>query len=528
LYEGDRGHELNFSHRPQSSAGEITAASVAVGPPYLAATSYYVAMTFEAIDSQGNVSRSAPSKTGPIVIGANANMSVTFASLGPTSHRNVRPVVYVSNDGGINYHRSKQVLVNSTTEIADTTVNLDPALLFVAGVPTLYTDAKIMSNAPLMGARFACEWQGRICLMAENMIWPSREVIYGEEPSFNESMQFRIPSNGTGMGSLDDRLILFTRDRIYWIAGDGPTDTGEGGSFTQPQRIASDFGCIDARSIVRCEKGLLFQSRRGIELLGRGLETTLVSGGIDYLKFYEVVASSLDPRNQIVRFIMATPTVVKSYTVACWHVLYDVWTTHDVPPMVAGMGTNVPFGLVHALSRNWMTINDVAGLSVPVEALAMELESTDTSFGTYVDGALSASAGYWYPITVQTANVKMDGLLGFARVWRIYLKTKNQSTHTGIRIAPVVDGQVGSFRYWSTSAEIASALMDGSFSVRMFQVHIDKQQCSSIGLYIADFQETGLVPPAVAAVNIYLTLVGFGIEYGQKPGTGRGSEGSKK
>jgi hypothetical protein len=62
----------------------------------------------------------------------------------------------------------------------------------------------------------------------------------------------------------------------------------------------------------------------------------------------------------------------------------------------------------------------------------------------------------------------------------------------------------------------------------MFQVHIDRQQCSSIGLIVSDVQETGLTPPAVAEVNAYLTLVGFGIEYGQKPGTGRGSEGSKK
>jgi len=532
LYDGDQGHELGFSHRPQSDAGEITAASVAVGPPYLAAATYYVAMCWEATDSKGNISRSAPSHFGPVVIGANANLSVTFASLGPTSHRNVRPVVYVSNDGGLNHVRSRQILTNATAELADATVNLDPVLLFVSGMPTLYTDQSILSNAPLMAARFACEWQNRIWFMSDNIVWPSREVIYGEEPSFNEAMQFRIPANGSGMASLDDRLILFTRDRIYWIAGDGPTDTGEGGSFTQPQRVPSDFGCIDARSIVRCEKGILFQSRRGIELLGRALETTLISGGIDrYLREYgytEIVASSLDPKNQIARFILKTTT--GAYVVACWHVLFGLWTTADVPRSDALIGRgNLPFGLAHALDRNWMTLNDRAGETTPIEPLLLEMDLIDAIGTRYMDGG-TPGTGYWYGCTIETANVKLDGLLGFARLWRVYVEVKNKQSHTGIRIAYCLDyspSLTGASRSWTTLADLGSGQVNSAYH-HMFAVHIDRQQCSAVRLFVEEKQETGLEPPAVADVNTYMTFVGFGVEFGQKPGTGRGAERSKK
>jgi hypothetical protein len=280
-YDGNLGHELGFSVRPQTIAGEIAVQSTVAGPPYLAAGTYWVAMTFEATDSMGRTTRSSPSIAGPRTIGANANLSVTYLTVGHTSHRNLTPVLYVSNDGGINYIRSSQVIADNPFMLTDTTFAVDPVRLFQFGAPRLYTSDGIMSNAVLGYARFICEWQGRLWLMWDNTVWPSREIIDGEEPSWNESTQFKIPSNGTGMCALDDRLVLFCKDRIYWISGDGPTDTGQGGSFSLPQRIAPDFGCIDARSIVRTERGILFQSRRGIELLDGSMTVALISGGVD-------------------------------------------------------------------------------------------------------------------------------------------------------------------------------------------------------------------------------------------------------
>jgi hypothetical protein len=531
-YDGEQGHEIGFSHRPQHSAGEIVGSALAAGPPYLAAMDYYIAMTWESVDAMGRVSQSAPSKHGPITIAANQVLQVTYRSLGPTSHPSARVVLWSSNDGGLNYYRSSQVFPNRLTETTDSTVAVDPVVMFPAGAPTLYTDAKILSNAPLSAARFACEWQGRLWLANDDLVWPSREVIPNEDPSFNESMQFRLPVYVTGLGSLDDRLVLFCADRIYWIAGDGPTDTGDGGSFSQPQRTPSDFGCVNARSIVRVEKGLLFQSRRGIELLDRGMNTVLISGGVDRLLrengYSDIVASSFDPQCQIARFIVRNPST-EGRLVLCWHTAFELWTTHDVPRANATpTRTACAFGLVHALGVNWMALNDPAGYEdAPQSKIVMEWQPSSVLAIRHMDGPLPN--GYWYGIAVETANVKLDGLLGFARIWRAYVNVKNRHPSTGLSIGYALDyssSMVGS-RVWTTAADMATGATQSS-AHWMYAVHLDRQQAYAIRLNITELQETGLPPLVPPENNTYMTLVGFGLEYGQKPGTGRGAEGAKK
>jgi hypothetical protein len=536
-YDGWEGHELGFPHRPQhpnTSNGEIHCGiSSATYPTYQTPGDYWVALVWENVDGLGRMSRSAPSICGPFTVLANQRITVEWQTLGYTSHRALRPVAYVSTDNGITYIRSTQVIPHTPgATAAVSSVVLDPAYIGLSSSPTLYTSDGLLENAPLSPMRYACEWQGRLWFANGRDVWFSKEVIDGEEPSFNEALSFKLPVACSGLASLDDRLLMFGREAIYWTSGDGPTDTGEGGSFAQPQRVPSDFGCIDARSIVRTEKGVCFQSRRGIEIIERGLGTRLISGGVDKLLredgYSQIVAASFDPEAQIVRFIATTGT---ASIILCWHTLWELWTTASVPAVYPTTDRiNVPSGIVHAFESNWMALNDAPLFEqAPTCVITREFKPEDALISTiWLDG--QPGSAYWYQMAVETANVKLDGLTGYVRVWRAHVLLKEMNEFCGLEFSYAIDysSTVASApRRWVTATQIAAGLTT-SANHRQFGIHIDKQQCTAIRFIVKDVQYDDESGTQQTSQYTKMTFVGFGLLWGQKPGTGRGREGSKK
>jgi len=538
LIDGYQGHELGFPHRPQCSqslitGGEIAAVPISVGASTgLAVGNYSVAMTWEAVDSLGRVSRSAPSTASVVISGPNKSIAVTYTTLGPSSHGGrAAPVLYLSNDGGITFIRSKQTAFNydplSSTNI---TFTVDQTLVFLVGSPTLYTSGGILENIGPPAMRFCCEWQARLWMANDRDVWFSREILDGEEPSFSDALSFKLAAPCTGLAPIDDRMVLFCERAIYWTSGDGPTDTGQGGTFAQPQRIPSDFGCIDARSIVRTEKGVCFRSRRGIELIDRSLSPRFISGGVDQILreqgYSEVISASWDQDAQICRFIIKNPTNT-TYLVLCWHTLYELWTTASIPLVGDSNGrTNQPIDIVNAANRNWMAFGDAGfGAATPVCRIAWEFLPSDALVNAiHFDGPTLAPQ--WYQTEIESANIKLDGLLGFSRIWRCEALIRDTTGDTGAEIGFFIDySQVlaSPSRQWLTQNEIDGGATASPNHYR-YTVHIDKQQCSAIRLRFRDLQR----PRIDGNSETNLTFVGFGIEWAQEPGTGRSSEKGKK
>lgn len=531
-YDGGTGHEIGFPCRPQSAYGEISLGTQ-TSTDALPAGNYYVAACWESIDSLGRVARSAPSKSGPIAVAAGKTIVVTYLNLCTTTHRSARLVLYVSKDGGENHYRSKQIILNRPHQDNEDQAVIEASKCFLAGMPTLYTDQKIMSNATPPAMRFVCEWQGRLWGVNDRLVYPSREIISGEEVAFNEAMYFQVPYETTGIAPYDDRLIIFCENAIYWVSGDGPTDTGEGGSFSQPQRVPTDFGCIDARSIVRTENGICFQSRRGIELLDRSLSTQPISGGVHKIMredgYSEVIASSWDPEEQICRFVVRKPGMYV-HMILCWHTLRNLWTTASVPGLGWSARTDLPAGIVRAFERNFMALGDRPAYGyAPICALAQESKGpTGASYldGRGTEGSTGGNGSEWYQAVIETANVKLDGLTGFARVWKADILLKDRGPYTGIAIGYAVDyalSESSTFREWKTEDDVAAGATQSPNHWR-YAIHVDKQQCSAIRLIIKDLRLDGQSP----LTETRLSLAGFGFLWGQEPGTGRGRERSKK
>jgi regulator of extracellular matrix RemA (YlzA/DUF370 family) len=93
----------------------------------------------------------------------------------------------------------------------------------------------------------------------------------GEPMYWANDAQWRATVDGriSAVAELDGTWIIGTLDTIWTVNGDGPDDNGAG-SFGLPKRLPSSVGILSHKSIIKFGGGLLYQSRRGFELIPRG------------------------------------------------------------------------------------------------------------------------------------------------------------------------------------------------------------------------------------------------------------------
>ncbi|HEY5947742.1 MAG TPA: hypothetical protein VIV40_19715 [Kofleriaceae bacterium] len=132
---------------------------------------------------------------------------------------------------------------------------------------------------------------------AGSTITASKQFTAHIAPEFADDDAFRIniPADVTGMAWCDAQ-VAFTQEGIYVISGDGPDGAGVG--FFTWSRLPFNIGCIDWRSVVTCDLGIMFQSSRGLYLLPRGFGTPVAMDQVlDTLSTYPVITSARSDYN---------------------------------------------------------------------------------------------------------------------------------------------------------------------------------------------------------------------------------------
>jgi hypothetical protein len=126
-------------------------------------------------------------------------------------------------------------------------------------------------------------------------------------PEYNSTLAINLGDerNLTAIGKLDDKVVVFERDDIHVIYGDGPDNRGEGEDFAV-HYISTDVGCQDQESVIETPAGLIFYSSpRGFYLLDRNLQIQFIGAAIeDIAKGIRVKAATIDPGNAEVRFLV--------------------------------------------------------------------------------------------------------------------------------------------------------------------------------------------------------------------------------
>lgn len=194
----------------------------------------------------------------------------------------------------------------------------------------LYADVELSNLIPSPGYIVAAG-NGRVFLSGlpedPSLVLFSKQRGHGQPLAFNPALSIQMPQSAgdvTSLAVLDEQLVAFTRDTIYRVVGDGPTNTGAGAGYAPPVvAVSADGGATSHRGVALTTIGLVYQSVRGIMLFSPGLEGTYIGAPLEGLYDGSAITGiQTVPQFQRIHFSTATQTYVFDY----YHKQWYIWT----------------------------------------------------------------------------------------------------------------------------------------------------------------------------------------------------------
>lgn len=329
LYDGLQPTEYLFHVWPDTIKPSIDGSGVITAGTY-----FYVAI-YEWSDNQGNIYRSAPSVPVSIVVTGSQKVSIAVPTLRLTSKINnpVKIQIYRSSVAQQTYYQLIPIanpLYNDPT-VDEVTYVDNAADVAIIGNTILYTTGGLLENIAPPATDVMTLFQSRLWILDsedKNLLWFSKQVIEGTPVEMSDLLTYFVsPTTGsqgstgpiTALSVLDDKLIIFKENAIYYINGAGPDNTGANSQFSEPVFITSTVGCSSQQSVVFSPKGLMFQSDKGIWLLDRNLSTMYIGAPVEAYNSFKVVSALNIPGTNQVRFSLDNQiTLMYDYYVDQW------------------------------------------------------------------------------------------------------------------------------------------------------------------------------------------------------------------
>lgn len=312
--------------------------------------SYYYQFTYEWTDNQGNAFRSAPSI--PIAVTTTGTTSLGLVTLKvPTLRLTMKvanPVKICVYRWSVHQQIYYQTIANYLTAptLNDTTVDsvtitdtlADATIL---GNNILYTTGGVVEDVNAPASDLLTLFDTRLWLVdAEdrNLLWYSKQIIEATPVEMSDLFTIYVPptvSNATGeitaIFPMDDKLIISKGGNSFvYINGSGPDNTGANSQYSDAIFITATVGSSNQKSFVLIPQGAMFQSNKGIWLLGRGLDTSYIGAPVEDFTTGATVLSAVNvPETNQVRFTLDTGiTLMYDY-------FYDQWSTFEGVPAVS-------------------------------------------------------------------------------------------------------------------------------------------------------------------------------------------------
>ena len=496
-YDGVSIFESGFHIYPD----HITPAYSNVGGTALTTPgSYQYAVVYEWSDNQGQIHRSAPNRVKATLSGGNNKVTLTIPTLHITDRRNGRAAVVIAiyrttNAGVLFYKVNSQTVTTGTNRL----VYNDPSVFTVTfedilpdtsiiGNEELYTTGGVLENISPPAAKIIARYKNRLFLAgleSPNTMWYSKEFVPSEAINFSDVLRIQVDATGgaiTSLGELDDKLIIFKATTIFAMNGDGPLPTGAQNTFSIPQLIASDVGCIDPYSVVRTRNGLMFKSKKGIYLLDRSLQVQYIGSEVEQYNSLTITSAAVvDDQNQV-RFTTAEGRCL------VYDIFFQQWYT---------------FTNISAIdSAMWQ------GRFIFLKSNADVWRETKSA---YLDVDVPIISKY------VLALMQFGQVQGFQRIFKLNILGENRGTH-GLKIEVGYDYREfyeerfvlqpddvlysstwGSDDVWGEAGTLWGGAVDG---VYQFQIRPRQQRCQALKLKIEDFFGSGSGTAGFALSNV--------------------------
>lgn len=501
IYDGVSCVEDNFNLFPENSDGfGCTIALVGGGNltwSSLNTSQYQYLVLYEWTDNYGQVQRSTPSiASTTTTTEAGQAGQLVGPMLRITEKTQARSPVIVS----IYRTQANLPIFYKVTSDANPLLN-DPTADFwtfvddlsdlqIAANENLYTGSQLANSAPPPSSLISLYQQRLMTNSTEDagVIWFSQNKFDQSQyntlaldwnSEFVEGVDSRFGNDITAIGLLDSALAIFKETSIFLLQGDGPNALNTSGQFNDAFLLVSDTGCSNQNSMVFVTQtpnlpgGLLFQSPKGIYLLGRDQSITYIGAPVEQYNDLTITSANLLAQsNQIVFTTAEGAALVYNY-------FFNAWSTWVSLPAVSGC---VWEGALCILGAN---------------GTVMVQDQTGTVFADTFAG------GVTYPVelTIQTPFLKMSGMQGYQAVFGAYVLGTLQAPHV-LQVQVAYDynpSPLGSALINSTLAtnrwggnpiwgSNGSWGQQGQFANYQFQVNVNNPRCQSIQFTFTDVQ----------------------------------------
>lgn len=313
LFDGRRCVENGFLLNPEIVS--VTASNGSGSIPSNAAIK--VVVVFFWIDAAGQIHRSAPSEVYDATTGASDDtLTVSVRLVCPTTKITFGLEVYRTEDDGTVFYLADVIedLVQSTTPQTIELTGSDATL--IESTP-LGQQAGVLDNAQ-PSCPVTITANGRRVLVVEGTdrqsVMQSKRRVSGEGAAFIVGAGRRIAQDGPieALTTVGERWVALQKRRPYLASGDGADDTGQSDSLSEFEgHPMSGVGCINARSVVRCSAGTIFQSPKGIYLLDSGGGIVPIGAPVDDYKDFPVISAVFhEDRNEVHFLLLDGPRLV--------------------------------------------------------------------------------------------------------------------------------------------------------------------------------------------------------------------------
>ncbi len=476
----------------------------------IAAQQYYYQVIYDSPDNQGNEYRSAPS------------VPVTITTTGSTSTNKIfiptlRLTYKIANPVKIRIYRwsTADQVYYEVTSIAQPLMN-DPTTDFVfwydsqsnaqiIGNNILYTTGGVVEqvNSPASNIITLFDTRAwKVDAEDQNLLWYSKQVIEATPVEWSDLFTYYVAPNAgtsqstgpvTALAPMDDKLIIFKRDALYFINGTGPDNTGSNSQYpTSPYFISSAVGCTNQASIVLTPSGLMFQTDKGIWLLDRGLATTYIGKDVEGFNGSRVTSAVNVPATTQVRFTLDTGEVL----------VYDYF-----------------FG-------QWNTFNGQAAISSCIyQSVHTYLNQYGQVYqenpGSYLDGS--------NPVLMQftTGPIALGGISGYQRaIYLVLTGTYESPTKLIVQIAfnfgqftqqYIITPDNATGVYGSDSIYGQTSPFGGKGKLLQWRIPLEMQQCQSFQISAQEVYDSSVGQPAGAGFTLSNINCEILVKSGRRP-----------
>lgn len=502
MYDGYAPVEQGFFVWPDNV--EVTSSTTG---GVMTAQQYFYQAIYEWTDNQGNIYRSAPSiPVSVTTTGSTSSVTINVPTLRLTykTANPVKIVIFRWSAAQQTYYQvtsTASPVLNSTT--TDSVSFVDTlADSSIIGNSIIYTTGGVVENIGPPACSDVSLFKSRLFLIDsedDNILWYSKQVIESVPVEMSDLFTiFVAPTTGaqgstSGMkctAPLDDKLIIFKRDAIYYIAGNGPDNTGANNDFSEPVFITSTVGCSNKSSIVFMPQGLMFQSDKGIWLLDRSLQTSYIGAAVEAYNSSIVQSAINIPGTNQVRFTLSNGiTLMYDY-------YYNQW----------GSFTGIP-AISSTLYQNMHTYINSAG------------QLFQENPGSYLDGSTPVLMSF------TTGWFNLAGLQGFQRAYFFYMLGTYASPHK-LNVQIAYDFSIGPSQssiiipknqtpaWGGDTLYGGSSAWGGVLQLEKERIFFEEGKCESFQISITEAFDSSYGVPAGAG----LTISGLNIVAGLKKG----------